>query len=214
MKRSTRLIVVGSIAAAVVWGSRAGDVAQNTNRAGKYGFYNGPFSAGLATNGVQAILMCFPESEPEDIYLGVQRTDTNRSGLYVKPPDGGFAKIELRGADGKMLAPTTGKVKLVTEWPRVVDVSRLPHRAEGLFHGGGVRDILLIGRGAPTPLREFRIYDAFDIERDGEYTLTIWPSFHQVIEPGEKVAQRVDLPPVSVKLHLVAAGAQGARKGP
>ena len=50
-------------------------------------------------------------------------------------------------------------------------------------------------------LRRFIIQDVYPIKQEGEYLLTIWPVIYQ-FSTNEQFVTRIDLPPVSRKVHL------------
>ncbi len=159
---------------------------------------------GEATNGLRAGVSWFEFSGKKEIRTTVLSFNTNVAWNYVTPPGKKFLKCELRDAHGVLLTPRKGK-KLDGELPQRILTKDLPYRpASGIHHRRTLDNWFLIGNGLPTILRDFFIEDVFRIEQEGDYTLTVGVAIYEFAPDRESVA-RIDLPPVTTKIHLRSA---------
>jgi hypothetical protein len=132
-------------------------------------------------------------------------------GAFLKPPgDAKFSKVELRDPDGKVLAPLQ---KQDGSLPPRIQVGTFPRYPGQEKYAGNMsfRDGL---RRSPSELGDFIIQNAYRIEKEGDYTLTVCCAIYILPYNGHPPANvdndkyqtlsatRVDLPCVTIKIHL------------
>ena len=155
---------------------------------------------GAETNGTRAGIIAGRGVNEITVFIDRRKYLTNWS--YVAPPDAKFSKIELQDTNGTVVTPTKGE-KLDGDLPQQILLSDLPREPErggtnGFRSGGGYRDKLY-----PTlKLKVFSIEDAYRVEKEGDYMLTVYPVIYQFM-PDRPFVSRFDLPCVSIKIHLV-----------
>jgi hypothetical protein len=130
---------------------------------------------------------------------------------FLKPPGKAkFLKVELRGPDGKVLVPVQ---KLDGFLPSTLPVKAFPRNARKERHDGNVdfQDGLY---ESPSEFDKFTLQDAYRIEKEGDYTLTVCCAIYVLPYNGHPPANvdydkyqtlsatRVDLPCVTTKIHL------------
>jgi hypothetical protein len=130
---------------------------------------------------------------------------------FLKPPGKAkFLKVELRGQDGKVLVPVQ---KLDGFLPSTLPVKAFPRNARKERHDGNVdfQDGLY---ESPSEFDKFTLQDAYRIEKEGDYTLTVCCAIYVLPYNGHPPANvdydkyqtlsatRVDLPCVTAKIHL------------
>jgi hypothetical protein len=137
---------------------------------------------------------------------------TNAIGNYLTPPDLKFSKIVLSGPDGHVLSPKPNK-RIYRELPNQIAVSKMPRvpmRGSRQRGSGGWLKNLITAR--PETLNSFLIQDVFQINKEGEYTITIFAAVYgfppnksvvMSLPPDQQFVTRIDLPPVTKKVHLV-----------
>ena len=174
----------------------------------------GPRTAwGNETNSFRAGLVWGGLSGKMDVSVLVLTFKTNTGFNYVAPPEKKFLKSELRDARGVLLTPLKGK-NLDGELVHRILTADLPHSPPaGIHNPAMIENWLMLGAGLPGVLRSFLIEDAYKIEREGDYTLTVWASIYE-FAPDRQSVSRIDLPPVTAKIHLAASIApEGASPG-
>jgi hypothetical protein len=119
---------------------------------------------------------------------------------YVAPPGKKFLKLELQDAHGVVIRPIRAE-GVAGELPARIDLKDLPRTPEFDHHGSMTDNRLLLSKGIPIIFRDFRIQDVYKIEEEGDYTLKVWVSVYK-FQPDDQPVQRIDLLPVTVKLHL------------
>jgi hypothetical protein len=132
-------------------------------------------------------------------------------GAFLKPPrDAKFSKVELRDPDGKVLAPLQ---KLDCSLPPSLQVSTFPRDSRQERHDGNIDFLDRLYR-SPSKLGGFTIQNAYRIEKEGDYTLTVCCAIYILPYNGHPPANvdydkyqtlsatRVDLPSVTTKIHL------------
>jgi hypothetical protein len=132
-------------------------------------------------------------------------------GAFLKPPgDAKFLRLELRDPDGKVLAPLHRQDGFL---PPSLPVGIFPRYSRQVRHDGNIdfRDGLF---RSPAELATFTIQDAYRIEKEGDYTLTVCCSIYILPYNGHPPANvdydnyqtlsatRADLPCVTAKIHL------------
>jgi hypothetical protein len=155
---------------------------------------------GEETNGVRAGVD-WELSDKMDVQVFVLTFETSAMWNYIAPPGKTFMKFELRDAQGGLLTSLKGK-KLDGELPQRIPTKDLPFRpASGFHHRSTIDNRLLIGRGQPIIFRDVVIQDVYRIEQEGDYTLTVRVAIYKFAADEQSVF-RMDLPPVTVKIHL------------
>jgi hypothetical protein len=132
-------------------------------------------------------------------------------GAFLKPPgDAKFSKVELRDPDGKVLAPLQ---KLDGSLPPSLQVRTFPRYSRQERHDGNINFQDRLYR-SPSELGDFTIQNAYRIEKEGDYTLTVCCAIYILPYNGHPPtnvdydkyqtlsATRVDLPCVTAKIHL------------
>jgi hypothetical protein len=132
-------------------------------------------------------------------------------GAFIKPPgDAKFSKVELRDPDGKVLAPLQ---KQDGSLPPSLQVRTLPRYSRQERHDGNINFQDRLYR-SPSELGDFTIQNAYRIEKEGDYTLTVCCAIYVLPYNGHPPtnvdydkyqtlsATRVDLPCVTAKIHL------------
>jgi hypothetical protein len=129
-------------------------------------------------------------------------SSTNAGLVYVYPPSGKIPKLELQDTNGLKIQPIKSKMDGKLPQRLSADDLRVYH-SDGLFMGHGVKyKYLMLGRDAPHLLKEFTIGDVYEIKKEADYKLTVFPVIYK-FETNGQYADRIDLPPVSVKIHLM-----------
>ena len=138
------------------------------------------------------------------------RNSDDGTGAYVMPRWDTCAKFELKSPDGKVLKPNPGSL------PEVALPSRMPVKLFPItqlgFHEG---EIWFVTNGPPCPIASYALNWSYAITNEGDYTLTVRPVLYQN-RTGKKIEitkdfretntnyfDRVDLPSVTTKVHLV-----------
>jgi hypothetical protein len=144
-------------------------------------------------------------TKDEVLNIYIKTSNTNAEWGYFVPADYKLAKAELRDTNGVLLIPIKGK-ELDGELPEMIlykDFPRLPakhaHQPPGQLFGS-----LLLRPNEPTLFWEHFMHDIYHIEKDGEYTLTICVSLYHMTD-DQKAFMRMDLPSVSIPMHLGAS---------
>lgn len=118
--------------------------------------------------------------------------------VYVYPPSGKLPKMELRDPDGILVQNVKGKMD--GELPRKIPASGL--RNGGLFdYHSPAYQYFLLGQNSPNMLTMFEIGNVYHIKKEADYVLTIFPVIYK-FETNYTLADRVDLPSVTTKVHL------------
>jgi hypothetical protein len=155
-----------------------------------------------------------PEMTVEVSFGSVVKNSDDGTGEFFLPPHGLFPKFELKSPDGKILQPYTG-IAVEQDCPSRIPVRSYPSYKVSYMVG----EIWFVTNGPPAPNGpligplEFRTY--YSITNEGDYTLTVRPVLYQN-RTGRKIEikkdfqetstnyfDRVDLPEVTTKVHLV-----------
>jgi hypothetical protein len=104
----------------------------------------------------------------------------------------------------KWVAPASGS--LVADLPRRISSDAFPH----LKHSGdsdGLSTIILgeissVTNRPPSVLSLLRLDEVYSVPNEGDYTLTVQPVLYKK-QTGTNVFDRVDLPSITTKVHLV-----------
>ena len=142
---------------------------------------------------------------------------------YLTTPNGKFAKFELSDSTrhviplkptaGTNLLDTTGTFyrttppvwaapsagSIVANFPENISTNDWPLYYTGV---GLARSVNLAAHGNPKQINSLNLYDLYSISNEGDYTLTIQPVLYEQ-RIGTNTLDRVDLPSVATKVHLV-----------
>jgi hypothetical protein len=158
-----------------------------------------------------------PNATSVTVYVTAKGTNANWS--YLAPPGFKFSKMELRDAHGVIITPLQGKNLYgnLAQHIALKDLPRLPKSGtDERGSGGGLRDWLV---GRPAILQDFSLQRSYRIEKEGDYKLSICaaiygfsPDYETVKRSpsDEQFVTRVDLPCVTVKIHLAPSGLNGS----
>jgi hypothetical protein len=144
----------------------------------------------------------------QDVRILIQSTITNVILSYLLPPDHKLAKAELRDANGVLLAPLKG-IDLDGDLPRQIPSKDLPHFPARAHHLASLRNRLQLSPNIPKASWNFSMQDVYRIEQEGDYTFTVVVGLYHLEDEGES-AVRMDLPPVTAKMHLSRSPAEGS----
>lgn len=155
---------------------------------------------GAETNGTRAGITAVQGVNGITVYVDKRQHVLNWT--YVAPPNARFSKIELQDTNGTVITPIKGE-KLDGDLPQQILLNDLPREpkigTKERYSGGGLWDVLY---GVPDKLKVFSIEEAYRIEKEGDYTLTVYPViYHHVTD--QPFVTRFDLPCVTTKIHLV-----------
>ena len=156
-------------------------------------FWPGPWTEG--TNGWRVQLYCGDTNSPSPwAFLSVGSTITNSGGGYCRPPNGEVPRFELRDANGVIVSQKK-KTLFPDKYPLKIPVSNFPKLSSGTLKG-------LFGffsNSPPAKLQEFKIYDVYQVPREGDYTVSVCPAIYKY--DGDNMAL-INLPCISTKIHL------------
>lgn len=159
---------------------------------------------GVATNEVRAGLAWSKEVRDQmilqDFVVMVLTSKTNAVFSYVKPPNEKFAKFELRDSKGALLVPRRG-LALDGQMPETIQLADLPKTPKFGRNNPLLAGALHLFQNRPVPLKIFDIQDVYQVEAEGDYTLTVWPTIYQ-LSTNQQFVNRIDIMPVSMKVHL------------
>jgi hypothetical protein len=139
----------------------------------------------------------------QDVRIFIQSTITNGILGYLLPPDHKLAKVELRDSHGAVLRPLNGK-DFTGQLAETIAEHDLPRRGFSRSTLKVPRDSLHLAPNIPEVFWSFNLQDNYRIETEGDYTLTVIVGLYHFSSDGTDV-RRMDLPPVTVKMHLTAS---------
>jgi hypothetical protein len=151
------------------------------------------------TNGLRTELQVFTDSTQVPwLVVSVGSVTTNSDAhCYCGPPNGKFAKCELRSTAGIVILPK-GEA-LEEELPLHIPATAMPR-----WENGGHTFKNRIGFQSNSPpgvLKKTPIRSIYKIIKDGEYTLTVCPVMYELDADGQSF-KRVNLPCVSANIYL------------
>jgi hypothetical protein len=145
------------------------------------------------TNGFRVVIDVWPESPANEVNIYVV-SSRKRPMVYVLPPSGKPPRMELRGTNGVIVQPLNDKIDGIL--PNQLPVEDFPRSSHN-----GIYNYLLMGQGSPSLLKQFSLSDVYQINREEDYTLTVFPEIYK-FETNYQYADRVDLPRISTTVHL------------
>ncbi len=96
-------------------------------------------------------------------------------------------------------SPTNGL--LAVDFPETASAKDYPHFGKSI---GSIVGAFNFSRGEPSTISTFVLGDLYSITNEGDYTLTVQPVlFKQYNHANRDILDRVDLPSVTTKVHLV-----------
>ena len=157
---------------------------------------------------------------------------TNSGAGLLPVPDGKFAKLELLDANGKAVPTRRGAALILFQGKSAVDPSsekahvnkqpppssddatveeNYPDTISDLKYSRWTNGSFLyyagfVSNGPPCHVGYFKFNDIFSIKTEGDYTLTLQPVLYRMHNEGgtfQGYLDRVDLPSVTTKVHLV-----------
>jgi len=123
-----------------------------------------------------------------------QLGDTNMAGMYFKATNYFCGPVTLRYSDG-IQVPLRSDLVSVAAYPssfRRLDLGYLDD-----FHAKTATRLF----GRLPELARFKLEDIFVMKEQGDYVLTVWPKIYRQLKNGDDLCERVDLPPISLKIH-------------
>jgi len=146
-------------------------------------------------------------------------------GGYLMTPSGKFAKFELVDPDGNLVPPKPGAGTILRHmytnatfgtnlpawadpsdgaleenFPDTISSDVYPRDPTGEVAG----DFYIIKGLPPNPINFLKLRDAYSITNEGDYTLTVCPILYKMhSRTNLDVLDRIDLPCVTTKIHLV-----------
>ena len=152
------------------------------------------------TNGWRVQLYCWGEKGKDTwASLGIGNTAANIGMGYVWTPNEKFYKCKLKDSSGKAILPRSGAT-LEAQYPASLSVRVFPKWSDGKLKNR----IGFFTNSPPWVLKQFRLQDVFQIEQEGDYSLTVCPVIYKVETNAEHIAYRIDLPTVTTNIHLKA----------
>ncbi len=157
---------------------------------------------GAETNEICAGILLSPNPQNntdfDSVSVYILTSKTNVFWDYLGPPNMKFARFELKDSNGVVAAPKWWGIKLVSELPQRITKEDLPvdrGRWKMLVNE------LCLKAGTPSRFKDFNIHDVYQIKKEGDYTLSVGVAIYQ-FAPDRKAVSRLDLPCVTIKIHL------------
>jgi hypothetical protein len=147
------------------------------------------------TNGLRVQLQSETESGQPLLHIGVGSVLFNSLGGFVGAPSG-CGKYELRDTNG-VIAPYAKETSSEGTFPPRISIKDLPRWA----NGGLKNHIAFFTNGGPFTLADIKLDQLYAIPTEGNYTLTVCPVIYK-FETNKEYLDRVDLPCVTIKVHL------------
>jgi hypothetical protein len=150
---------------------------------------------------------------------------------WFTTPNGKFWKFELLNLDGIVVQPKPNAGKnllkwisrddiiycgtnlpawalpsagtLIADFPEKVSTNIWPTDRRGI---GFASHIQMSTRGNPQKINSFNLYDLYSITNEGDYMLKLQPVLYMQKSPDGEFLDRVDLPSVTTKVHLIPNG--------
>jgi len=153
------------------------------------------------TNGFRAAICRKSDAPVKEVAILVV-SSTNAGFVYFLPASGRPPKMELQDANNIIIPPV--KNSMDGELTKTISEGNLPqYHADGALTGHGIKfKSFSIGANTPYVLKEFDIGDVYKVKKEDVYVLTVFPVVYK-LEPNGKYADRIDLPCVTTKVHLV-----------
>ena len=159
---------------------------------------------------------------------------TNSGAGYLPTADGKYAKLELLDANGKIIPtkpgaalrlyeyggtnvarshpmPSLQDASVEEDYPATISDTEYPRwkNGDGLQAGRFMKFAGFVSDGPPCHIGYVKFNDIFSIKAEGDYTLTVQPVLYRMHHDGgtfQGYLDRVDLPSVTTKVHLIPNG--------
>jgi hypothetical protein len=158
----------------------------------------------ISTNSLPPTFYSEPNSDafPQGWFLK-KVGDTNQAGIFYKATNDFCGPVVLRGSDGGEVPPRNPNLVSLKAYPKsfrrmeLGDINELKAKtASRLF-------------GRLPELARFKLEDVFEMKKPGDYVLTVWPKVYRVLRNDDDLCERIDLPPISLKINWTN-GASGS----
>jgi|GEM_PF-3095796 len=173
---------------------------------------------GMDTNGYAGGVLIEEGRSDVMVVIFVRQTVTNNANtnnqikntiqpLYLGASNSFCGPIELLDASGQNLPMTKPEVSNSDEYPRLLSWNSLflaETKRPKISHAipGDIGLFGPQGKNGNAQLGYFEVGNYYKIDKSGEYQLKVWPKLYKQSEKNEDEYQRVDLPSVTVKIHL------------
>jgi len=185
---------------AILFGGRYLMVGALTNNIPEQ-FLDSAIVWGNETNGFCVGVLPEDKSEKSTIKQSVRvfilTSKTNAMWNFLLAPTNKLQRLELRNQGGHLITPMRGK-QLDGDLPAIIFEEDLPTTPVQVHLK---REWLVVSPGRPRPIKEFSIQDVYRIDEQGDYALQVCVAIYQFAS-DRKSLSRVDLPCVTIRLHL------------
>ena len=175
-----------------------------------------------------------PTNAPSAMTVNVGSIVTNSGAGYLPTADGKYAKLELLDANGKIVQtkpgaalrlyeyggtnvarshpmPSLQDASVEEDYPETISDTEYPRwkNGDGLQAGRFMKFAGFVSNGPPCHIGYVKFNDIFSIKAEGDYTLTVQPVLYRMHHDGgtfQGYLDRVDLPSVTTKVHLIPNG--------
>jgi hypothetical protein len=184
------------------------------------------------TNGWRVNVRIYETNTPNvKMTVHVGSIVTNSGPGLLPTPDTKFAKLQLLDPNGKVVPTKPGSALALYEYggtnvsrphpmpswrdgsveenyPATISDTEYPRWKSGWGQTAGrfVKFVGFVSNGPPCHVGYFRFNDIFSVKAEGDYTLTVQPVLYRMHSEGgsfQGYLDRVDLPSVTTKVHLV-----------
>jgi hypothetical protein len=121
--------------------------------------------------------------------------DTNPAGMFFKATNYFCGPVLLRDSNGVAVPARNPHLVSPSAYPQSFRQSELGQIDP--FHAKFA--VALAGR--LPQLAKLNLRDLFDIKQPGDYILTVWPKIYRQLRSDDDLCERVDLLPISLKIH-------------
>lgn len=95
------------------------------------------------------------------------------------------------------MTPNSGS--LVARFPKAIPISIYPRSRWGYILGG----LWTVTNRPPSAINFLTLDEVYSVPKEGDYTLTVQPVLYRRSDSDAGVLDRVDLPAVTTRVHLV-----------
>ncbi len=152
-------------------------------------------------NGWRTQITTYTNSHYGTVSIEVGNLTMNSGTEYYRTPSHKFATFELLDTNGAVIPAKPG-MSLESEYPQKLSTQDYPGWGERVITDGHSYRMLFYLNGSPWTLNVCELNKAYLIKTEGDYTLTVCPVIYK-IEANETNFDRVDLPCVIAKVHLL-----------
>jgi|GEM_PF-7079123 len=120
-------------------------------------------------------------------------------GLFFRPTNSVCGPMKLEGPEGQEIALLNPSINDVASYPLSYNLRQVRAALEPM-----------VGKGPPLPYVisgdvarfSFSLANFFPLKAPGQYQFTIWPKIYKRTTPDSEICNRIDLPPVTLKILL------------